>query len=69
MEIIHSAFTLKTESYGGKNIVYVQGEPGDLLKQSKTKPPSHERFNSFLSWLIGSSYDLLTLYKQIITRQ
>lgn len=32
MKIIHSAFTLKTESYGERNIVYVQGEPGDLLK-------------------------------------
>lgn len=32
MEMIHSAFTFKTESYGERNTVYVQGEPGDLLK-------------------------------------
>lgn len=32
MKIIHSAFTLKTESYGERNIVYAQREPGDLLK-------------------------------------
>lgn len=32
MEMIHSAFTFKTESYGERNIVYVQGEPSDLLK-------------------------------------
>lgn len=32
MKIIHSAFTLKTASYGERNTAYVQGEPGDLLK-------------------------------------
>lgn len=32
MQIIRSAFTLKTESYGERNIADVQGEPGDLLK-------------------------------------
>lgn len=32
MKIIHSAFTLKTENYGERNIAYVQGEPGDVLK-------------------------------------
>lgn len=32
MKIIHSAFTLKTENYGERNIAYAQGEPGDLLK-------------------------------------
>lgn len=32
MEIIHSAFTLKTEKLWERNTVYVQGEPGDLLK-------------------------------------
>lgn len=49
MEIIHSAFTLETESYGERKLDYARREPGDSFKQSKPKPPSHEIFNGFLS--------------------